>query len=426
MDIEQLRRERAEAVARAKEIMERADAESRSMNDEETANFDKAVKAAEDARSQIERIERLGALEVEQNESRGRRTVIDGTRSIGADINDALRGFLLREPTDAQLAAMEAVGIRGNTFTFAFRSDPLRSLGEYERWQTRAQSTVTDNKGGYLVPESFSGQVERAMLAFGGVRQAASVFRTTGGNPLPWPTVNDTSTSGRILAESGAVTTTDATFGSVSFGAYKFSSDVVLVPNELVADAGIALDELISSLLAERIARKQNAVFTLGTGENEPQGIVTGSTLGVTAASASAITFDELLSLYFSVDAAYRANATFMLNDTTLAAVAKIKDDEGNSVWLNGLANGMPATILGKPYIVNNDLDEIAASAKVLLFGDLSKYKIRDVRDVQIQVLRERYADNDQTAFIGFARADGKVLDAGTHPIKHLIMDDGV
>ena len=426
MDLEKLRRERAEAVTRAKDIMATADAESRSMNDEETANFDKAVKAAEDLRSQIERIERLGTLEAEQSESRGRRTVTDASRSIGYNFDDALRGFLLSGSTtpitDAQLAAMEAAGIRGNTFTFALRSDPLRAIGDFGEWQKRAQATQTDNKGGYLVPDSFSGQVERAMLAFGGVRAVASSFRTTGGNPLPWPTVNDTANQGRTLAENTAVTTTDATFGSVTFGAYKFSSDVILVPNELLQDSGVNLSDLISSLLAERIARKQNALFTNGTGASEPQGIVTGSTLGATAASASAITHDELLSFYFSVDAAYRANAKWMMNDTTLAAIAKIKDADGVPIWQPSLVGGMPSTIIGKEYQVNNDMDEIAASAKAILFGDMSKYRIRDVKDVAIQVLRERYADNDQTAWLGFARADAKLIDAGTHPVKHLVM----
>ena len=113
-----------------------------------------------------------------------------------------------------------------------------------------------------------------------------------------------------------------------------------------------------------------------------------------------------------------------MFADSTLKALKKIKipqfsgDTNGMPLWQPGLVQGQPDRILGYPFVINQDVAAMAASAKAIVFGDLSKYLIRDVRDVTLLRLDERYAENHQVAFLAFSRHDGDLLDAGTDPVK--------
>ena len=163
--------------------------------------------------------------------------------------------------------------------------------------------------------------------------------------------------------------------------------------------------------------------FVTGTGSSEPQGVVTGSSLGVTAASATAVTFDEIIDLINSVDPAYQASASFGLamNNSTKAAIRKLKDSNGQYLWQAGLTANDPDTILGKPVVVLQEMADIATGEKTIIAGDMSKFVIRDAGPVRLARMDERYRDYDQTGFVAFARVDSIVIDAGTNPIKHLI-----
>lgn len=293
--------------------------------------------------------------------------------------------------------------------------------------ETRALSALTGNTGGYTVPQGFMGQVEVAMKNFDGVR-AAPTFKlaTDKGNDLPWPTVNDTNNEGEQVEENQATSEGDVSFGQLMLKAYLFSSKLVLVPIQLLQDTGVDIEALLARLLGERLGRITSKRYTTGNGANQPQGIVTGSTLGKTAAATAAITYDELVDLQHSVDPAYRtATAGFMFNDTTFSILRKLKDQDGRPIWqpaaVSGMAGGAPGTLLGSPYWINQSMASPAASAKSVLFGDMSKYAIRDVRNLTLVRLTERYAERFQVGFFAFLRTDGRVVDAGTNPIKHLI-----
>lgn len=289
--------------------------------------------------------------------------------------------------------------------------------------ESRAQSVGTDADGGYLVPEGFSNELEKSMLAFGGPRRVARILRTASGNNIPWPTVNDTGNKGRLLAENAAITETAVTFGSKTLGAYKYSSDSVLVSAELMADSAFNLANEVGAMLGERIGRITAEHFTTGDASSKPQGIVTGAGAGVTAASASAITADEIIDLVHSVDPSYRNGPSvgFMMHDNVVLAIRKLKDSDGQYLWQPGLSASEPDRLLGFPVVVNQDMaSSIATTAVTVLFGDMSKYIIRDAGTIRLYRLEERYRDNDQTGFVAFSRHDGLVLDAGTDPIKKL------
>ena len=278
--------------------------------------------------------------------------------------------------------------------------------------------------GGYTVPEGFVNSLEQALLTFGGVRQVADVMRTDSGNDLPWPTMNDTSNKGAILAEATTFSTSvDPTFASVIFKAFKYSSKPIIVSNELLQDSAFDLAAMIGGWLGTRIGRIQNDHFTTGTGTTLPNGVVVASVEGVEAASKTAITDTEVISLEHSVDPAYRPNAMWMFHDTILAAIRVLKDvTSGQYLWQPGMQAGVPDRLLGYRYVINQSMTPTQAqSAKIILFGDFSKYKIRDVAGVRLVRLDELFAQTDQVGFVAFLRSDGQLLDAGTRPIKHLV-----
>jgi HK97 family phage major capsid protein len=296
-----------------------------------------------------------------------------------------------------------------------------------------AAQSSSGSAGGYLIPSAFSNQLERAMKWFGGIDGFVRRISTTSGNTLAWPTVNDTSNKGRIIGENVQVTNTAVTFGTKSFGAYIGSSDLVLVPLSLANDSEFDMDSLVASLLGERLGRLFNYECTVGSGSSEPTGIVTaavaaGLTRTFATGETATLTFDDLTDLEFDVDQAYRDNPStaYMFSDKVLKVLRKLKDGDNRPIWMPGLTAsvqegaqvvGYKPTINNHPYIVNNDMAVPAADADSILFGDFSKFIVRDVKDTTLMVLRERYADFLQVGYLAFRRFDSNLIDAGTHPV---------
>jgi HK97 family phage major capsid protein len=288
--------------------------------------------------------------------------------------------------------------------------------------ENRALAAGTDASGGYTVPEGFANKLEVALKWFGSVYANATILKTATGNLIPHPTMNDTGNVGALLTENNIATpNADPTFGVVNMEAFTFHSKPVLVSNLLLQDSAFNIDDYLAAALSERIARILNTYLTTGTGNSEPKGIITAATAsGVTGATTTTITFDNLIDLFHSVDIAYRGTSKWMFHDSTLKALRKIKDEELRPIWQPGYTDGSPATILGKAYAINNDMAELGASAKTVLFGDISKYLVREVSGAVVRRLVERYADYNQTGYILFARFDGDLIDAGTHPVKYI------
>lgn len=301
-----------------------------------------------------------------------------------------------------------------------------------------AMSTTTGTQGGYVIPQGFSGMLEEAKKWFGGIAGVVGKFTTGSGNPWPWPTVNDTTNKGRIIGQNAQVIETDLVFGQVTFQAYIGSSDLILIPLALMQDSYFDLDALVARLLGIRLGRLYNLKCTVGSGTNEPTGIVNaavaaGNVLQLGTGNTSSIAYANLVDLEHSVDPAYRENdsSRWMFSDTELKLLKKLVDGASRPLWQPGLTasfqqgaavvTGSKPKILEHEYVVNNDMAIPAASAYTMLFGDLSTFKVREVAgDTTVLVLRERYADYLQVGFIAFQRFDSNLIDAGTHPIAVL------
>lgn len=453
LNVVELKQKRNKLVQDVREIWEAVTARGGNATAEEQEKMER-MEADTDALEQvIATEERLQAREAKLAESaaktngegmltgirRQEHDVLSGIREISPKELErrkvlAVQGWLmdqkphLREKiTDEHRNAAKYLGfdVSAKEITLPIAKD-YRSIQNRFHAEQRAMS-LTTTEGGYTVAEDFSGALEKSLLAFGGMRQVSTVRRTATGADLPWPTMNDTSNKGAILNEATTIgSSVDPTFAVVTFKAFKYSSKPILISSELLQDSAFDLAAEIGMALGERIGRIQNDHFTTGGGTTLPKGVVVSSGEGVQAASQTAITADELIGLVHSVDPAYRPGARFMMHDTILAAIRKLKfsigSDQVGYVWQGSFSNGAPDSILGYPYTVNQSMSSaLTIGEKVVIFGQLSKYVIRDVADVRLVRMDERYADLDQVAFVAFLRSDGQLLDAGTDPVKHLV-----
>ena len=172
------------------------------------------------------------------------------------------------------------------------------STRQSKRSEARAQSVGTTTAGGHMVADEFSNRLWESLLSFGGIRQSrVTILNTATGADLPIPTLDDTSNSGSILAENASASETDLVFGQVVLQSFKYSSDLVRSSTELLTDGAVDVNQVIGGALGTRLARITNEHFTTGTGSSQPRGYVTAADTGVTAASATAFTYAELLSL---------------------------------------------------------------------------------------------------------------------------------
>ena len=404
-----LREKRGGIVSEMHAIITAAEAEDRELTAEETELHAKLDGEQEALKLRYERLERQFDLNAESRE-RIEQEHEEQTGSVeGADER--------QESADNYDVAFRNWAIHG----MADLSAEHRTLMQ-QHYDTRAQSVGTDSAGGYTVPEGFQAELDQAMLAFGGMRAVARILPTASGNDIPWPTSNDTSNEGEIIAENAAHNAQDVTFGQAMLNAYMYSSKIVRVSEQLLQDSFLNLNTLLPQLLGERIARITNRHFTVGTGTAQPNGAVTASTVGPTAAAAAALAYGDLVNLEHSVDPAYRPNGRFMFHDDSLKLCKKLQDDNKNPIWLTGVATREPDTILGYQYTVNQHMAKPTTGQKAMLFGDFQKYIIRDVAGARVLRLVERYAEYLQVGFLGFSRHDGELIDAGTNPIKHLKM----
>lgn len=293
------------------------------------------------------------------------------------------------------------------------------------KFESRAQST-SNSAGGYTVPTTLYDKIIISMAAWGPMYDpgVCTELNTSGGEQITLPTIDDTTTpvvkhtEGDALTDDGG---SDVTVGQKVLNAFMFDTEFVKWSIELSQDSAFNWEQLLADLLGERLGRRANVELTTGDGDGDPNGIVTASSLGITAASATALTADELIDLEHSVDPAYRVSskARFQFNDATLKALRKLKDGEGNYLWNGGdLSKGVAPSLLGRPYSVNQAMASIATGNKPVIFGDHSKYFVRKVGSPIIGVMRERFWPD--LGIAGLIRFDGELGD--TAAVKHLIM----
>lgn len=409
LNLRKLREERAKLATQARGMLDAAEKEGRGFSAEERTTWEKLSNDIRDLGTRIRNAEEIGDVEAELLAS-------TGTRSV----EPTEGGQEQRGNVDPQVEERTALESAFNTFLRRGMAG-LRPE-QRERLEKRAQSVGTDAEGGYLVPEGFGDRIIEKLAKFGGMRQSgASILTTSSGNNIPYPTVDETAQEGAIINENTAASEQDVAFGVSTLEAFLYSSKMIRVPFVLLQDSAFDLNAFLERVLVNRLGRVQNKHFTIGTGSGQPRGVVTAASVGKTGAAGqtSTIIYNDLVDLKHSVPAAYRElGAKWMFSDAMLGVISKLVDSDGRPLWIPSLASSAPDQILGHGIIVNDHVAAPAASAKSIAFGWFGAYTIRDVRGVLMQRLSERYAEYGQVAFLGWARADGDLMDAGGGAVK--------
>ena len=432
----ELRQRRASLWEEAKSLHTLAEKEGRQLTAEERQQWDRINTEIDSLKITIDRLERISEIDDEMNDidqpiMTRAQPEIQHIESYGAELNSEYESAI-----PASKEYRRAFGAYLRQGLGGMLPDLRAIIQPYYGMQKRALLTTSGAVGGALVAEDFYRQLVEAMQAFGGMRQARTTKITTStGADMPIPLADDTYNEGAILGEGNAVSTsgTDPTFGSKPLGAFMYTSKLVRVSVQLLQDSAFNLESWLAVALGRRLGRITNRHYTVGLGTTEPEGIVTASAAGVSDAPLD-LDYVDLIALEHSIDPAYRSNgAQWMFHDTTLALLKQIKAvEDGRPIWLPGLAVNAPDTILGYNYIVNQAMPQAEAEAKAILFGDFSYYFIRDVQDIRVLRLEERFAEYLQVGFLAFMRTDGvfaspTAIDGGSEqegnessPVKYL------
>ena len=385
----ELREKRAKAWDAAKQFLDAKRGADGMLSEEDTATYDKMEQDVMNLGKEIERLERQAAIDAELSKA----TSTPLTGKPGAKMG--------KDETEKTGRASDEY--KGSFWNAMRVKAPMPSV-------LNALQEGTDSEGGYLVPDEFERTLVEALEEENVFRTLAHVIRTSSGDrKIP---VVASKGSASWVDEEGAYQESDDAFSQVSIGAYKLGT-MIKVSEELLADSVFDLEAYISKEFARRIGAREEESFFNGDGKGKPLGILAaagGAEVGVTAASATAITADEVIDLFYSLKAPYRKNAVWVLNDATVKQIRKLKDSTGQYLWQPSLVAGTPDTILGRPVKTSAFMPTAAAGAKTIAFGDFKYYWIADRQGRTFKKLSELYAANGQVGFMGTQRVDGKLI----------------
>lgn len=386
--INELRTQRAKAWEKAQAFLTANRDERGILSDENVKIYEGLEQDIVNLGKEIDRQERLDAME----------------REMAAPVSTPIT----EKPENTKKPDTK-VGRASDAYTKAFWTQVRAKDGvPYE--VRNALSEGVDSEGGYLVPDEFENTLVSGMEEEGSIRSLAHVFTTSNGvHKIP---VVRTKGTANWIDEGGSYGDSDDVFGQEQIDAHKVGT-VIKVSEELLNDSAFDLEKYFQEEFARRIGAKEEEAFIVGDGNKKPTGILNatgGAEIGVTAASEKAITADEIIDLYYSIKAPYRQKAVWVMNDSTVRAIRKLKDGNGNYLWQPALHEGDHETLLGKKILTSPYMPEIASGQKVVLFGDFSYYWIGDRQGITFKRLNERYADMGQVGFLASKRVDGKLV----------------
>lgn len=381
----ELKEKRAKAWEAAKAFLDSKQGSNGLMSAEDAATYDKMEAEVVDLGKEIDRLER--------------QAVID------AELAKATSTPITNKP-HTQPGGETKTGRATDEYKRAFWNS-MRNKNSYEI--QNALSIGTDSEGGYLVPDEYEKKLVEALEDEVFFRSLATVIKTSSGDrKIPIVTSKG---EAAWIDEGGQFPESDDSFGQTSIGAHKLAT-MIKVSDELLNDSVFNIEQYISKEFGRRIGTKEEEAFFIGDGTGKPIGIFNktgGADIGVTAATTS-ITFDDVMDLYYSLRAPYRNKATWLLNDSTVKAIRKLKDGNGNYIWQPSVREGEPDRILNRPYRTSIYVPELAAGNRVMAFGDYSYYWIADRQGRSFKRLNELFATTGQVGFLASERVDGKLI----------------
>ena len=381
----ELREKRAKLWDSTKAFLDSRRNENGLLSVEDTATYEKMEVDVVNLGKEIDRLERQAVLDLE--------------------LSKPTTNAITNKPSQHQ--ETEKTGRASSEYKAAFWK-AMKSKNSFD--VQNALQVGTDSEGGYLVPDEFERTLVEALEEENIFRQLATIITTSSGDrKIP---VVATKGTASWVDEEGVIPEADDAFGQVSIGAYKLAT-MIKVSEELLNDSVFNLAQYIAKEFARRIGAKEEEAFFVGDGTGKPTGIFNatgGAGVGVTTASATAITIDEIMDLFYSLKSPYRKNAVFITNDATVKTIRKLKDGNGQYLWQPSVTAGQPDTILNRPLKTSTYVPGIASAAKTIAFGDFGYYWVADRQGRAFQRLNELYAATGQVGFKATQRVDGKLI----------------
>jgi HK97 family phage major capsid protein len=296
---------------------------------------------------------------------------------------------------------------------------------------TNEQGEGGSAAGGYLVPSGFRQKLVEVRQSFGGFATHTDSFSTGDGTPIEYPTLDDTDNQGDITAENAVVASgADLTFGTVTLGAYKYTSAgagsnlPLRVSVELLQDSAFDIEALVARKLGERIARKQAAHWITGTGSGQPKGIVASSlTADRDLDTADTPDYEDLVDLQDLLDEAYDANAKWLMKKNTWSQLRLIVDTNGRPIVQDstaGIGQRPARMLLGKEVVIDEGMPTLSSAADTfpIAYGDFREaYVIRRVSGLAVVVNPYSRASYGQVEFTAWERADGNIQNRSAYVI---------
>ena len=380
----ELREKRAKLWDKTKAFLDSKRDENDMLSSEDTETYEKMETEVVNLGKEIERLERQATIDLE----------------LSKPINTPIK---IRPSKNGNMKTGRATDEYKQAFWNAMRNKNSFDI-------QNALQVGTDSEGGYLVPDEFENTLIEALEEENIFRTLANVITTSSGDrKIP---VVATKGTASWVDEEGIILESDDGFGQVSIGAYKLAT-MIKVSEELLNDSIFNLEKYVAKEFARRIGNKEEEAFFIGDGKGKPTGIFNstgGAEVGITATSATAITLDEIMDLFYSLKSPYRKKAVFTMNDSTVKAIRKLKDGNGQYIWQPSLTAGQPDTILNRPIKTSAYIPALSAGAKGIAFGDFSYYWIADRQGRSFQRLNELYAATGQVGFKATQRVDGKLI----------------
>ncbi len=385
MTIQELMEKRAKAWDTARDFLDSKRNANGLLSEEDSKTYDAMEQQIVDLGKEIERMQRA--------------------ERISQELSAATTTPLVTTP-GTRAAETEKTGIASDDYSKAF----WNSVRNRNYVDVRNSLHVgEDTEGGYLVPDEFERKLIEALEEENVFRPLATRIQTSSGDrKIPVVTSKGEAV---WMEEEEAYTLSDDAFGQLSLSAYKVGT-AIKISEELLNDSVFDLPAYIAKEFARRIGAKEEEAFVIGDGVGKPTGIfaATGGAQEGATSNGATITFDDMIELFYSVKSPYRKKSVWLLNEQTIKALRKIKDNTGNYIWQPSVSVGIPDTILNRPYVTSVYAPTIEAGQKAIAFGDFSYYWIADRQGRSLKRLNELFAMNGQIGFLASQRVDGKLI----------------
>ena len=381
----ELREKRAKAWETAKNFLDSRRGENGLVSAEDNSTYEKMETEVVNLGKEIDRLEKQAAIDLE--------------------LSKATSAPLLEKPQADERS--RKTGRASNEYKNAFWQVMRNKAGLEVK---NALQIGSDAEGGYLTPDEFEHTLVEALEEEDIFRGLANTIQTSSGDrKIP---VVATKGDASWVDEEGAIPESDDSFKQVTLSAYKLAT-MIKISEELLNDSAFDLESYVAKEFGRRIGTKEEEALFVGDGTGKPTGILDatgGGQLGKTTSGAAAISFDEIMDLFYSLKSPYRKNATFLMNDSTVKAIRKLKDGAGQYIWQPSMVAGTPDTILNRPVLTSAYMPEISAGTKTVAFGDFKYYWIADRQGRSFKRLNELFAVTGQIGFVATQRLDGKLI----------------